>query len=714
VKNFKLTNLVGLLPLALAISACSPEPSTDLQDSIIESTAISNYDPGESVVPFPNDLLFLGSTDGTLNIPVDNPADLSDPQVALNALDGFSTVAPMTTGFTGPISAASLDGDSIKLYKVTHSPTAAPNNQGGAVISIDEELVYGVDYRASVSPVDRTGSTLMINPLKPFEPQTAYFVVITNDLQSDDGNPMGASGAYTFSKLTTPLEVGGVSQFRALTDEEAVALEPLRQLTSTSVATLLAHDSSLSANDLIISWSFTTQSIGNVLTTVRAITPAPPATSLAASAVTVGAFGPGRSPLGAANVFVGSLQLSNYYLTAPSLADPTAILTKPWQAATEFPPGSGLRNLTGANPLPAVTGPVTIPVMVTAPFDTVTFPKPWKTVIYQHGITRFRSDVLAIADSLAQAGFAVVAIDLPLHGLNSSSPFYQAGIERTFEVDFVGEDADGNVISEGPDGVVDSSGAHFLNLRNLLVSRDNSRQAAADLFALTKAIPVIDVDGDTIGGDLNVNDLYLVAHSLGAIVGTPFALLEPTVKDVVLANGGGSLAKILDGSANYSPTIVAGLASAGVDKGTQDYEDFLGAAQAVLDDADAINYSAGLAAKGEGVLFFEVVGGNSSPSDLTIPNVVPDGNDSSGTVPAPLAGTEPVLTLMGLTQRNATFVGAPPLLVSTKYVAGNHSSFLDPSDDAAVTTEMQTQMANFLGSGGAALVVTDPSVLQAP
>jgi hypothetical protein len=31
-----------------------------------------------------------------------------------------------------------------------------------------------------------------------------------------------------------------------------------------------------------------------------------------------------------------------------------------------------------------------------------------------------------------------------------------------------------------------------------------------------------------------------------------------------------------------------------------------------------------------------------------------------------------------------------------------------------VTTEIQTQIANFFGSDGAALVVTDPSVLQAP
>ena len=66
---------------------------------------------------------------------------------------------------------------------------------------------------------------------------------------------------------------------------------------------------------------------------------------------------------------------------------------------------------------------------------------------------------------------------------------------------------------------------------------------------------------------------------------------------------------------------------------------------------------------------------------------------------------------------NATTAGAD-LLVATKFTSGYHGSLLDPSldalADAAVTTEIQTQIANFLGSDGAALVVTDDTVLLAP
>ena len=51
------------------------------------------FQPAQGVFPFPNDLYFSGTTDGTINI---QPANgLIPNQVGLNALDGWSTTAPM-------------------------------------------------------------------------------------------------------------------------------------------------------------------------------------------------------------------------------------------------------------------------------------------------------------------------------------------------------------------------------------------------------------------------------------------------------------------------------------------------------------------------------------------------------------------------------------------------------------------------------------------
>ena len=99
-------------------------------------------------------------------------------------------------------------------------------------------------------------------------------------------------------------------------------------------------------------------------------------------------------------------------------------------------------------------------------------PGPFPTIILQHGLTRSKEDVLAFADIVNALGAAVIAIDAPLHG------------ERAI-------DGDG-------DGVVDGSGAYWINLPSPLTARDGYRQAAADLFMLTRMITsgATDFDGD--------------------------------------------------------------------------------------------------------------------------------------------------------------------------------------------------------------------------
>lgn len=727
----KLNLLIALLSSLILISACESEPSEDLQDSIVEATPETNgsvnptalFDPSNSVIPFPNNLLFSGTLDLTLNIPVDDPADTTNPRVAINTLDGFSTNAPMTAGFSTSIDPATISGTSVKLYEVT---LFASQTQpiAGPVIGVTKALQFGTEYVAALSSVDTTNSTLAILPTQPLMPLTSYMVVITDDLKTASGEAFAPSVTYRLIKsLSDPLVFGDPTipgALQSLSEADLASFEGLRQIITTSEATVAASDAEIETSDIIQSWSFTTQSIGNVLTVVRSLVPAtPPAVTLVASTVNLGA-GVGKSPAGAANMFEGTIDVP-YYLTAPTTGDPTAFLTKPWQAANAF---AGENNLTNANPLPAKTGTETIPLLVSTPVDTGSFPPPWKTVIFQAAVQQARDDILAVADSLASAGLAVVAIDLPLHGIEPGKPYFQEGKERTFGVDFLTQVGE-NVTGTTPDGTTDTTGIHYANLANLQVLRDNLRQSIADLFALTAAIPTMDVDGG--GADLDGTNIFYVGHSLGSIIGTTFLALEPNVQDAVLGMSGVGLAKIFDGSTVFSPILVNGLAPAGISKGTADYEAFVGGIQTVIDSADPVNYAT-TAATGRGILLFEIVGGNSSPSDLFVPNTVPDANDlTTGTGPtaaAPLAGTEPMVKLMGLTQVNTSQpVGAEDLKLVLKFTAGDHRSFLTDNADlledpdfasAEVTGNIRTGMATFLGSAGMGLTITDASIIQAP
>lgn len=551
---------------------------------------------------------------------------------------------------------------------------------------------------------------MAIVPLRPLDEASHYYVVITHDLKSSNGKGMGVSSAYALAKGNLALvDGGGISQNSALTDAQAQALEPLRQLVNTSESFLLAGDTSLSLNEIILSWSFTTQSVGDVLTKVR--------TDLRAGAAPASALvdSGSDSPLTAADIWVGTVDIP-YYLTAASgVNDPTPLGTF-WQGASSS-------NLTRLNPTPIATSTQSIPLMVSIP-KTAAGAIP--LVIYQHGITTNRATMLAVADSMAAAGMAVAAIDLPLHGLTGletdGTQAFKTGGERTFDLNLVTQDVTtGAITAATPDAFIDSSGRHFINLTHLLNTRDNVRQGVADLMALTYAM-----EGKTIGAvTIDASRIYFLGHSLGAMVGTTFVALESNVRDSAFAFGAGSYAKVLDGSKAFGAEIAAGLAANGVTKGTADFESFIGAAQTVVDTVDPINHATA-AATGRGILFFEIVGGanNLPPSDLVVPNTVPDANDTAGTVAAPLAGTEPLLTLMGITQVNSDQTGAD-LKHSVKFVVGNHSSLLSAAADAfndgatntAVRTEIQTIAATFLASDGASVNVDEAqaaTLLQAP
>lgn len=732
----KNSTLIGAILTALLLSACSSEPSEDLQDSIVESTPETDgsvnpralFDPSNGIIPFPNNLLFSGTTDGTLNIPVADDTDFSDPQVALNALDGFSTVAPMSSEFSTSIDASTVNGTSVRMYEV------ALSGPGGAVVNPappgtdPRPLTYGVEYVAAISSVDTSQSTLVILPLIPLSGKTSYMVVITDDLMTTDGRPFSPSVTYRLIKnLPDPLVFGDPTlpgALQSLTMDELASFEGLRQIVNISEATVAAFDGALDVTDIITSWSFTTQSIGDVLAQVRTdirADPRPGFPLMVDSGSDSPLTGQPKPTMGnyiGADIFVGRVEVP-YFLTAASgVNDPTP-LGSFWQ-------GMG-SNVTQFNPSPDATSTETIPVMLSIPHAAPPAGG-YPVVIFQHGITTNRTTMLAVADAFAELAVttgiphAVIAIDLPLHGLtgdetNGTQLFKLMGFERTFDLDLVEQDVTtGAITAQGPDGMTDTSGLHFINLTNLLNSRDNLRQAVSDLFALTFAIEGLDalalVADNCDPCTFDETRIGFLGHSLGAIVGTTYAALEPNVNDAVFAFGGGGIAKLLDGSASFGPSIAAGLAANGVIKGTPDYESFLGAAQTVVDSGDAINYAGDLAAKGEGILYFEIVGGGGSPSDLVVPNTVPDGNDTTNTVPAPLAGTEPVLALMGLTQTNTSVLG-PDALVSVKFTAGEHSSLLDTTPAPAVTAELQSEAAAFIRFSGD-LIVSDPSNIASP
>jgi pimeloyl-ACP methyl ester carboxylesterase len=704
--------LSSLLLAACSSSSNAPRavpapPALNDDGSPVTAVITAVFNPSAQQVPRPINLLLAGTRDLTLNIPVANPNNFGDPIVALNTLDGWSTVAPWSFSLsTTPRANTLVGGASIRMFEVTLT------GPGGAVTGVVRELASPAEFVVAQASSDATGRTIAVVPTRALKQLTSYMVVVTDDVRDQAGNDATPDQTYFLTQRTSPLCVNGVSTDPLIANAQACALEPLRLLTNAQEAA--AASRGIPRSEIVLSWVATTQSITPVLSAVQQISTARNAT-LANTGLTTAAVG--LPPV--ADIYIGILPLP-YYLSAPGVGGnpPTAVLTGFWRAApgAYVPPfnQAGLdptsTNITFANPIPVATTTVTVPVLLTIPNANSGRTKPaagWPIVIFNHGITRNRTDALAISATFAARGFAVIAIDQPLHGVGptgSTAPFYientpfgAAASERTFDVDLINNSTG----AAGPDGVIDTSGAHYINLASLLTSRDNLRQSQADLIVLAKSIPLFSYDGDAVA-DFDGSRISFVGQSLGAITGTAFVAVEPSVNVAVLNVPGGGIAQLLNGSPTFGPRIRAGLAAAGIQAGTPTFDQFLGAAQQAVDAADPINWTSVTA--NNSVLAQLVVGnGTTVPPDQVVPITVAG---------APLSGGEPLVRQMGLASITATTQNAAGIRGVVRFIAGDHGSLLSPAASPAATAEMQGEMASMVGSVGTAVQVSNTSVIR--
>lgn len=466
------------------------------------------------------------------------------------------------------------------------------------------------------------------------------------------------------------------------------------------------------------------------------------------------------------------------------------------QAAGTTPPKDADKtstNVTYRYPFPQKVGIDYAPLMITMPaaFDysaeganpagsdctTDDYDNGFPVVMYVHGITGARTNGLGYSAGLAANCIATVAIDLPLHGIapitsdsngedvpnkllafnvepslaaSTMSPY--AGVAAKSGTTFANLTEQHDSIYQTSDGIrkemnFDSaaaegkSGSTMINLLNFTRSRDNMQQAVVDLLNLNASLGNIDT---ALGGSkLDLDNVFVAGHSLGAIFATTYAAVnnDPAVlagndhlnkiQGVVLANGGSHITKLLENSPGFAPTILGSLAGSGLTQGSSSLEKYFAVFQAALDVVDPAMSGAALAATETPIVMFNMVGGDALPTDeTTLEKIsVPTGFKAGGsylpdhTVPnfdyfadgasnpyaafapalglpleantakAPMAGTDGLARLMGLeTVNKDTVVGdlKTPTQVVSRFSTGTHSTFANADADAAFK-EMLTQ-----------------------
>jgi Pla-1/cef family extracellular lipase len=558
----------------LGLSACEDETIQDVEQEVanngtaVTATARVKFDPaaGAAGLSIPNDLIFSGTVDGTLEIPVADPTDGSDPFVAISALDGWSISQPFSLGIEFP-AGTSLDGSSasnptsVRIFEAVMGGDATDSDctpvTRGLACKIVGELTFGQDFATKMSA---DGKSVAVIPIQPLKAETTYIMMMTNNLRDNNGKAIAGSSTYELARQdinTSPL--GNASQLG------------LQAAINSYEAALVA--AGVDSDTIIYSAAMTTQSTTRVLSTVKSLMAAGvpqllanaqqgiPAigvqdTGMSVATVLTGLIPPELVPLySAANYIRGSITLP-YYSGVPSAENPLAPVNDWWRARCDS--GATLAGLAAANPAAIPAGPLDANDGFCMNFglrDLSSSSNPAIAAIdTERNLTKFNPipatsamlpiDVQMTTPDLAwanpvRASMGLPAIEEPangwpvamlVHGITSTKEQMLpiTGILSLFGIATIaidqplhgsrGFDLNGDDVDDINASAV--TVLHYINLRSMLSMRDNTRQSTADLLGLRLGMNFlggVHIEGNPI--KIDSSKVHLLGHSLGGIYG---------------------------------------------------------------------------------------------------------------------------------------------------------------------------------------------------
>ncbi|QUM85475.1 VolA/Pla-1 family phospholipase [Moritella sp. 28] len=795
-KNKKILALA--IASTLGLTACGDD-STDLRmdDTITnslnrQSSIAFDLISTNKTVSIPTYLL-MNTSDGTLDIPLDKgePTGRNNPKVAMGDTDGWSPTQPFVIELDLP-TGVTLTTDSTLLHAAVK--IAKVEVSSAKVMSDPVELTAGKDYT-----VISDGKSLTVLPLNgSLEHGSDYIYAITDALVDSSGQKLGISNNYAALKNKQIDQTGGaleipqkiVLQVEGLMDKSGIAnYENIiysswfttssagEALYSVKIATALALAAGGNGSTV---WPDAANPNKEDLATLYTLAldadlpadyPTPPPTlNYNTGTLKLPSFlerdptkffnTPWQSAMPSLAIISGVLtsgsdkeklelgtQLAKVGIDPKNLADPKEQLKLIGKSFTlNGKPLDADRLITKYSPLPQVKDVEEVPFLLITP-KTANAGAKVPVVIYQHGITSLKENILNSSEALNN-GYAILAIDLPLHGAR--------GIPKGDGTFFVADAAHADV---------------FMNFSYLTVGRDNMRQSVADLIGLRAGITLVgaaqqfaflNAPNKILGNNLDLLDTTKVSffgHSLGAMTGISLqATIDRPLPDsngdgkvgdgdqyfkidkAAFANPGGSIPYLLLNSVAFGGTVKHGLMNASSDdykayasaacgalnstvcfknfydaaaatpgaQATIDatFQSFAVAAQTVLETADPFALARKIPATTP-VYLAQV------KNDMVIPNILV--KDAKYAAPySPIGGTTPLISQLGLTNIGSDNTGIKKVALLN---AGEHSSAIaynpkNPLAEKTITEELQGQISSFLAGDGTTVTIGNSNLLD--
>jgi hypothetical protein len=686
-RAYRFLLVLSLALLGLLQAGCAPDleqdrTGLDAQGNLLRPIALFDL-AGQERIPWPNAIVQTSfDAEGNLVLgPLNLPNPANDPLIAqVNTLSGFTQLPVITQDFSRPISTGSiLPGVNFVIAGINPADSSDIDDMSEAVTyRFDEEL-----------------GKLIIHPLRPLRPAFQYVVVMTKSIEGVDGRPIEEDVFFNFTKFEQPLYDPATNRIlsdllllQGIEAESAAQLEQVRQL----YQTLIYPNPLLSAI------------VGGDLARVRGV---PPETlsqrqiveHYAVASAFITASYPGGDPTvqldqavraTLASATAGGFQLAATFPASAFFAQNAPHIPHDNLAFIAF---GGLTSadfrgeaLTWPADTTDLTGsPYGVPIIITYPNAITGGPVP--VIMFQHGLgTCALEAVLAVADSFAQAGFAIVGLDIVEHGERAVT-----NADPTNDDEEPGicdqQDAQGRLIR---------TGEGFIRLDNMRITQDAIRQTVADQTALAKAVSEGAFAVFQGGGDFVPGSLTFAGLSLGGVVGSIFLAQQDIVNVGVLNATGAWLSRLFIESATVGPRVLQGIADragAGPITGAT----FRGLVlrltplvQGLIDQAEPAYYMVSdingeNISENNSILLQEVRG------DAVIPNF-------STTFMASVANLEFI---------DETTAQAFPFPAWSRFEPGHHSVLLTPNNPQteeadqeflATTVAMRTQLLTYLGS----------------
>ncbi len=490
-------------------------------------------------IPFPDDLylddtgrIALGALPGEERaMPATFPASVRDQ---LHLLDGFSPVAPIFFA---------VEGGALDPSSLPSGPAESTLGSSGVfLVDVDSASPNAFRRVPVIARWDADGHRLVLRPYDghPLVAGRRYAAVVTTALRDDAGMPIGPSPRFAgirdaASRPSNPADAEAWDEYASVLASLASNGTPRDEVASLAV--------------------FTVQTVIPDLRDARAaIWDVPAPTVRLDEAIPSGAdldalLGVPEMDLPGVDVPGGVAHRHIGWLLQGHLPSSNFLSTTP---------GVHGRFTRGADGTLEVLATASVPFTLTLPTGDISHVP---MVVFQHGVGGDRSDALALADALAAAGWGVLAIDLPFHGMRA----------RGSDLDTAHRFG----ATTGPDGFGDRSGmdvaleyfatnddAGELPAGHPVYVRDAIRQSAVDLMSAARAVREGDwsavraVDGLYALGFAD-DPLAFIGVSTGG--GAVFLGAEPEVGAAVLDVPGGDFGRMLEASATYSSAILAPL-----------------------------------------------------------------------------------------------------------------------------------------------------------